>query len=230
VMIELRRNNIDAMSAEGQAALTTAKMFEEEAKAKQRSIELMDEFRGGASNALADIVTGAKSAKEAFADFFDDLARRITQMIAEKWIERAFGSFGTSEKGSAGGWLSSFFGLLSGSGSGGGGFTNAFAKGGAFDGGLQKFAAGGVVNSPTMFRMGLMGEAGPEAILPLHRGPDGKLGVRMEVPRERQEPRRIMRGGDTTIVIQERTNRRSVEQVERAAGRGARRGMTRTGG
>jgi hypothetical protein len=33
-----------------------------------------------------------------------------------------------------------------------------------------------------MFDMGLMGEAGPEAIMPLHRGPGGSLGVRAEVP------------------------------------------------
>ena len=44
------------------------------------------------------------------------------------------------------------------------------------------YANGGVVGSPTMFPMsggntGLMGEAGPEAILPLKRGPNGKLGV-----------------------------------------------------
>ncbi len=48
----------------------------------------------------------------------------------------------------------------------------------------QKFATGGVftngmVNSPTMFNMGEMGEAGPEAIMPLKRGPDGSLGVQM---------------------------------------------------
>lgn len=56
-----------------------------------------------------------------------------------------------------------------------------FAKGGAFNGGVQMFANGGVVNSPTAFGMqggvGVMGEAGPEAILPLERGPGGKLGV-----------------------------------------------------
>ena len=57
-----------------------------------------------------------------------------------------------------------------------------FAKGGAFvNGRVQAFAKGGVVNSPTMFNMhggtGLMGEAGPEAIMPLARGPGGKLGV-----------------------------------------------------
>ena len=44
------------------------------------------------------------------------------------------------------------------------------------------FATGGVVNSATTFPMrggvGVMGEAGPEAIMPLARGSDGKLGVR----------------------------------------------------
>ena len=43
------------------------------------------------------------------------------------------------------------------------------------------FAAGGVVSSPSYFPMGnnigLMGEAGPEAILPLQRAADGRLGV-----------------------------------------------------
>lgn len=58
-----------------------------------------------------------------------------------------------------------------------------FAKGGAFSGGrVAAFARGGVVDGPTHFPMrgglGLMGEAGPEAIVPLARGADGKLGIR----------------------------------------------------
>ena len=57
-----------------------------------------------------------------------------------------------------------------------------FAKGGAFtQGRVMPFAKGGVVASPTAFPMrggtGLMGEAGPEAIMPLTRGADGRLGV-----------------------------------------------------
>jgi lambda family phage tail tape measure protein len=58
------------------------------------------------------------------------------------------------------------------------------AKGMALQSGvpLRAFARGGIVNSPTLFPMatgtGLMGEAGPEAIMPLARGPDGRLGVR----------------------------------------------------
>jgi len=64
-----------------------------------------------------------------------------------------------------------------------------FAKGGTF-GAPQRFANGGaftntVVNTPTLFRfangagLGEMGEAGPEAIMPLKRGPNGSLGVQM---------------------------------------------------
>ena len=59
------------------------------------------------------------------------------------------------------------------------------AKGNAFaDGRLRPFARGGVVNSPLLFPLkggtGLAGEAGPEAILPLKRGRDGRLGVAAE--------------------------------------------------
>ena len=58
-----------------------------------------------------------------------------------------------------------------------------FAKGGVFSSGrVAAFARGGVVDGPTHFPMrggvGLMGEAGPEAIVPLARGADGKLGIR----------------------------------------------------
>jgi phage-related minor tail protein len=64
----------------------------------------------------------------------------------------------------------------------GGLFANA--RGNVIAGGrIQPFAAGGIINSPVLFPlrggMGLMGEAGPEAIMPLARGRDGRLGVRM---------------------------------------------------
>lgn len=66
-------------------------------------------------------------------------------------------------------------GLTSGAGS-----LFAFANGGV-PGRVTPFADGGVVSSPTFFPMGgdmgLMGEAGSEAILPLKRGADGSLGV-----------------------------------------------------
>jgi tape measure domain-containing protein len=73
-------------------------------------------------------------------------------------------------------------------------FPGAFAaKGAYFSGGqadfaqnsIKPFAMGGIVTKPTFFKYadggtfknGVMGEAGPEAIMPLKRGADGKLGV-----------------------------------------------------
>jgi len=61
-----------------------------------------------------------------------------------------------------------------------------FVDGGVlYDGDVLPFANGGVIGSPTTFpmsagRTGLMGEAGPEAIMPLKRGANGKLGVQAE--------------------------------------------------
>lgn len=58
------------------------------------------------------------------------------------------------------------------------------ALGGVWSHGVQKFARGGVVGGPTLFGaangVGVMGEAGPEAIMPLQRGPNGALGVRAD--------------------------------------------------
>ncbi|MEM0990717.1 MAG: phage tail tape measure protein [Pseudomonadota bacterium] len=76
------------------------------------------------------------------------------------------------------GGFSGIFGSLSGALTGALGFKD----GGAFSSGrVRAFARGGVVDGPTYFPMrggaGLMGEAGPEAIMPLTRGPDGRLGV-----------------------------------------------------
>ena len=79
-------------------------------------------------------------------------------------------------QGAAGGALASMIGgAMSG--------LLPFAGGGSFaQGRVMPFAQGGVVSGPVAFPMrggtGLMGEAGPEAIMPLARGADGRLGVR----------------------------------------------------
>lgn len=91
--------------------------------------------------------------------------------------------------------LAPLAGLLGGRASAGGGgginvtgFGNpqffGSAKGNVFSGGgIVPFASGGIVNAPTIFPMatgaGLMGEAGPEAIMPLGRDGQGRLGVRI---------------------------------------------------
>ena len=89
--------------------------------------------------------------------------------------------------------LNQVVGLLPGGSTGNSIFTDIAGRGGlrAAKGAvfaknkIVPYAKGGIVNKPTMFayanggtgRFGLMGEAGPEAIMPLSRGSNGKLGV-----------------------------------------------------
>ncbi len=99
-----------------------------------------------------------------------------------------------------------------------------FADGASFaQGRVVPFASGGVVTGPVSFPMrggrGLMGEAGPEAIMPLSRGSDGKLGVRSEG------------GGGVNVVMNittpdvegfRRSQGQIAAQMSRALGRGNR--------
>ena len=87
------------------------------------------------------------------------------------------------------------------------------ANGGAWMNGVQKFADGGVVSRPTLFPMangaGLMGEAGPEAIMPLRRNAAGQLGV-------------LSDGSKTSVVINNFSTERA-EAKETVDSRGNRR-------
>lgn len=98
----------------------------------------------------------------------------------------------------------------------------AQAAGGLMQGVLP-FAKGGVVSSPTYFGMrgatGLMGEAGPEAIMPLSRGPDGSLGVRMQG----SQPMSVVVNISTPDVEGFRRSQSQIAaQMTRALGRGQR--------
>ncbi|OJJ09168.1 phage tail protein [Alphaproteobacteria bacterium AO1-B] len=100
------------------------------------------------------------------------------------------------------------------------------AAGSLFDT-IIPFAKGGVVGAPALFSMGngvsgLMGEAGPEAILPLARGADGRLGVRFA-----EGGRSPMPAVQVNVTSQDAESfRRSEAQVSamvaRAVGRGRR--------
>jgi phage-related minor tail protein len=99
-----------------------------------------------------------------------------------------------------------------------------FANGGAFSQGkVMPFAKGGIVGGPTTFPMrggrGLMGEAGPEAIMPLARGPDGRLGVQSAGGRSVSVVMNI-----TTPDVQgfQRSQSQIAAQVSRALSRGQR--------
>lgn len=113
-------------------------------------------------------LTGALKGAAVSGRELDDVLRRIGLNLAGMALEQ-----GLKPLQSLAGSL--FSGLLSG-------LSGAlpFAKGGV-PGHVVPFASGGVVSAPSYFPMrgnlGLMGEAGPEAIMPLQRSADGRLGV-----------------------------------------------------
>jgi hypothetical protein len=99
-----------------------------------------------------------------------------------------------------------------------------FANGGAFSQGkIMPFARGGIVSSPTTFPIrggrGLMGEAGPEAIMPLARGPDGRLGVQAGGGRSVNV---VMNISTPDIQGFQRSQSQVAAQVSRALARGQR--------
>lgn len=91
--------------------------------------QFLDDFKEGLADAFVDFVSGAKSAKEAFGDFADQLFKRALQFVADKAIQAMFDSFsgggqgGSQSGGQGGGWGAIFGNLLSafGGGKAGGG-------------------------------------------------------------------------------------------------------------
>jgi len=116
-------------------------------------------------------------------------------------------------------------GLIAGSMAGVFGGLSPFAQGGAFaQGKVMPFASGGVVNGPVAFPMrggtGLMGEAGPEAIMPLSRGPDGRLGVRASAAQ--QPPMVVMNITTPDVQGFRRSQSQIAAQMSRALDQGLR--------
>lgn len=106
--------------------------------------------------------------KSIIADLARIQARKVISSIGSSLFGGLFGS-GPSSVVDGAPWTSGFDLNAKGNAFMSGQKVTAFANGGAF--------TNGIVSQPTAFNMGLMGEAGPEAIMPLRRGPDGSLGV-----------------------------------------------------
>jgi len=121
---------------------------------------------GKAVDQTLNAVLAGKKLGDVLKDLESDLARLVLQSAITRPLESALTPALSAAGQSVGSAVSGLFN----------------AKGNAFDaGGVMPFAKGGVVDRPTIFPFargtGLMGEAGPEAILPLRRGADGSLGV-----------------------------------------------------
>ena len=161
-----------------EGAETARNAWEATAEAVRAAQERSREIAQGLAQDITGPIKDALKSGEFTWETFAGAVSRIAQNLANRLIEAAFKPIETA-------LISAFSG--GGSGGGGGFFARlfGFARGGVFAGGqeLKAFARGGVVNRPTVFPfsrgVGLMGEAGPEAILPLRRGRDGRLGVEM---------------------------------------------------
>jgi phage-related minor tail protein len=124
----------------------------------------LEDLQGLAGSFGSQLTAGLKGAVVS-GKALDDVLRRIGLNLAGMALEQGLKPL----QGLASGFFASLLGGLSG--------ALPFAKGG-----VVPFASGGVVSTPTYFPMarggmGLMGEAGAEAILPLQRSADGRLGV-----------------------------------------------------
>lgn len=132
------------------------KLNESTSKYKITLDQVKDTLANQMTSAIEGLIDGTKSLGESLSG--------VLRQISSLFLQAGIGSFKGAD------------------GTGGSGLLGLFANGGVIaKNKVVPFAYGGVVNKPTLFPMangaGLMGEAGPEAILPLRRGRNGRLGV-----------------------------------------------------
>jgi phage-related minor tail protein len=136
--------------------------------------ETVDRVRNSTNVLGVSTATFAKAISKAFADAatggkqFDDVLKQLALRLSNMAVTQAFNPVA---KGAAGSLSKLFDGLF------GGGDSSESRH-------AIPFATGGVIGAPAYFPLspgglGLAGEAGPEAIVPLARGSDGRLGIAM---------------------------------------------------
>lgn len=132
-----------------------------------------------AMSELGKAIAESTDNSNAFSDALGNIGKTIMQELPQLMLQAGLQLLGTSA------WpIGLALIVASGIATGVESFvSNKSADGNVFGpSGVMAFAGGGIVDRPTLFRfaggVGLMGEAGPEAIMPLSRGADGKLGVR----------------------------------------------------
>ncbi|ANV22836.1 hypothetical protein BA939_02030 [Rhizobium sp. S41] len=163
-------------------------IFQEE-EARRKADEQMLYYRDLTRSGLDDLFSALEEGKsfwEAMGDVAVNSLKRIADTMLDDVLDSIF-QVNNAASGGGGGFFSNLLGGLFGGGglsknyfppAPGGGIP--FAKGGAFSNGINGFS-NQIVSKPTMFAFadgaGLMGEAGPEAIMPLKRDASGRLGV-----------------------------------------------------
>jgi phage-related minor tail protein len=138
-------------------ALYSTTQREDPAKKPNDSLKVLGisagQFAGAITKAFAQATTGGKQ--------FDDVLKGLTLKLSGLAVQNAFKP------------IAKIFA---------GDFTDVFKGDDSVIRNLTPFASGGIINTPSYFplsggSLGLAGEAGPEAIVPLSRGADGRLGI-----------------------------------------------------
>lgn len=203
VMLDAKKN--DEIRRNSQDLYDNLTLAVEDYYAKYRNFatgmgEVMTMAMDGLSSAIADFattgMTNFNQLGQAFADLANNILATINKLLAQQLVSSLFsfatGFFNIGGLGDAAISTMATNGMVySGGNSGWLNGVHGHAKGGAFSGSSLSAYSGSIVNTPTLFSMGtpipayakgagLMGEAGPEAIMPLIRTPSGHLGVRSE--------------------------------------------------
>ncbi|MGZ0025558.1 phage tail tape measure protein [Stenotrophomonas sp. S4] len=170
--------------------------------------DYVTEANNAAGQAGAALTNAFQGAEDAFVNFaktgkieFKDLADAIIADLARIAAKQAIVGIANMIAGAWGGGASA--GAASGTMQGFGNNTSwltANADGGVYSSPSLSAYSGGVYSSPQLFAFakgaGVFGEAGPEAIMPLQRGPDGRLGVAAHGSGRGDD-----RGGDVIVSI-----------------------------
>lgn len=190
---EAQRKGITLTTAQRDQLISLADQMAETAIQTKRAREALDFAKDATKGFMDDLRQGLANG-EGFWKSFGNAALNVLNKIIDKIETDLINALFDVKNAGGGGGLGSL--ILSGvnalfgvGGSSGlsdfaqvaiSGSTGLFAKGGAFQNGISGYS-NSVVSSPTLFRFahgtGLMGEAGPEGILPLRRNSAGQLGV-----------------------------------------------------
>ncbi|QAX77690.1 phage tail tape measure protein [Yersinia hibernica] len=194
VITEQRKNQLILASeteTREQQYQASLQLFASQGDLQRMAVDLFQDSQDRLTNMLTGLVNGTQSTKEAMSNLFASLSQSIIKNLVDMAAQALITStIMQTITGVSGGLLGGFMGGASGAA---GSASNAFsggaysglsfnAKGGVYDSPSLSAYSGQVVSSPTFFAFakgaGVMGEAGPEAIMPLTRSADGSLGVR----------------------------------------------------